>query len=424
MIAFGPTASAASPVAQSATQNPPMQARDTHHKAGRFLCPSCRQSWMQDFYEVQNIPVHSVLLMPTRESALGYRRRNLTLGFCPSCGFVANSSFDPTVHEYSTSCEESQGFSPTFNEFSRGLARRWVEQYELRGKSVLEIGCGKGEFLAQMVAEGVAHGIGIDPAYVPGRLDTSVTSRLTFIQDLYDERHRHLMADVICCRHTLEHIAPTFDFMSTLRSTIGDRIDTLVLFELPDVRRVLENAAFWDIYYEHCSYFTRGSLARLFRSTGFELLELELEYDNQYIVLAARPSKRTMESTYGKEDDLEAVASAVALFPQRFSKMKDHWVSAINRRRAAGQKIVIWGGGSKAVSFLTTLDLKDQIDFVVDINPNKHDKFVPGTGHVVRDPSILEQHRPDCIILMNAVYAREVRNILQKMNLAPDLLPV
>ena len=55
-------------------------------------------------------------------------------------------AFDPSVHEYSTSCEESQGFSPTFNAFARDLARRWVQQYGLAGRSVLEIGCGWGSF--------------------------------------------------------------------------------------------------------------------------------------------------------------------------------------------------------------------------------------------------------------------------------------
>src|SRR6185436_3729008 len=149
------------------------------------LCPNCQQGQMQSFYEVRNIPVHSVLLMPTRERALNYPRRDLRLGFCPRCGFVGNILFDPSVHEYSTSCEESQGFSPTFNAFARSLAKRWVEEYRLHGKSVLEIGCGKGEFLVQLVELGMGRGIGIDPAFVPERLNTPAAPRLEFIQDLY-----------------------------------------------------------------------------------------------------------------------------------------------------------------------------------------------------------------------------------------------
>jgi SAM-dependent methyltransferase len=229
---------------------------------------------MKTFYQVRDIPVHSVLLMRSQEQALNYPRRDLQLGFCPSCGFISNVLFDPSVHEYSTSYEETQGFSPTFNAFARQLAQRWVEEYELRGKTVLEIGCGKGEFLALLVELGVGKGIGIDPAFVPERLRTRAGGRLEFVQDFYGEKYAHLQADAICCRHTLEHIAPTGEFMETIRRTVGSRQDTLLLFEVPDMSRILNEVAFWDIYYEHCSYFTTGAIARLFGHAGFKVLEL------------------------------------------------------------------------------------------------------------------------------------------------------
>lgn len=390
----------------------------------RCICPNCETGEMSLFYEVNNIPVHSVLLMPTRERARSYPRRDLKLGFCADCGFISNTAFDPSVHEYSMSCEESQGFSPTFNAFAKGLAQRWVEQYQLQGRSVLEIGCGKGEFLALLVEMGMADGIGMDPAFIPGRLETPVASRLNFIQDFYSERYTYLSADVVCCRHTLEHISPTSEFMRTVRRTIGDRKDTLLLFELPDVHRVLREAAFWDIYYEHCSYFTTGSLARLFRKHGFDLLELELEYDGQYIVIAGRPSNDGRPLSLDGEADLAAITQVVADFPERFRGAKESWISRLNKLRSQGKRVIVWGGGSKAVSFLTTLGLDEQIDFVVDINPYKHGKFVPGTGHAVRSPETLRQLPPDCVILMNPVYEEEVRRMLESMQLSPEIIPV
>lgn len=379
---------------------------------------------MSLFYEVNNIPVHSVLLMPTRERARNYPRRDLKLGFCPDCGFISNMAFDSSVHEYSMSCEESQGFSPTFNAFAKRLARRWVEQYQLRGRSVLEIGCGKGEFLALLVEIGMADGIGIDPAFIPERLNTPVASRLRFIQDFYGEHYTHLSADVVCCRHTLEHISPTSEFMRTVRRTIGDKKNTLLLFELPDVYRVLREAAFWDIYYEHCSYFTTGSLARLFRKHGFDLLELNLEYDGQYIVIAGSPSKDGGQLPLDGEADLESIAQAVADFPERVRYARESWISRLNSLQDQGKRVVMWGGGSKAVSFITTLGLDEQIDFVVDINPHKHGKFVPGSGHEVRSPEELRDFRPDCVILMNPVYQEEVSKMLESMQLTAEILLV
>lgn len=392
----------------------------------RCVCPNCRGQGMVEFYEVKNIPVHSVLLMPTRERALTYPRRDLKLGFCPSCGFVCNTLFDPTVHEYSTSCEESQGCSPTFNAFSRRLAKRWVEQYGLRGKSILEIGCGKGEFLTQMIEYGMGNGIGIDPAFVPERLDRRYADQIEFIQDLYGEKYAHLKAEVVCCRHTLEHIAPTFEFMSMIRSTLGGRSDSLMLFELPEAFRVLDEPAFWDIYYEHCSYFTPGSLARLFRMAGFDdVVELEKDYDDQYIVIVARPTDQASgQDPLPGENDLDATAQAVERFSAKFEAARSRWQGDLESMRRRGKKVVVWGGGSKAVSFLTTLGLSEEIDYVVDINPRKHGKFVPGSGHEVRSPASLQSFNPDCVILMNPIYEREVRGLLEGMGIKPEILPV
>jgi hypothetical protein len=67
---------------------------------------------------------------------------------------------------------------------------------------------------------------------------------------------------------TLEHIAPTGDFVGAVRRAVGDDPQTVVFFQVPDVIRILKEQAFWDIYYEHCNYFSAGSLARRTTTTS------------------------------------------------------------------------------------------------------------------------------------------------------------
>src|SRR5262245_25774438 len=96
-------------------------------------CPNCAAPEMQIVYSIDHIPVHSTINLSSRDTALGFPTGDLRLGFCNTCGFLSNTAYDPSVQEYSDSCEESQHVSPTFNKFARELAARWIERYDLRG---------------------------------------------------------------------------------------------------------------------------------------------------------------------------------------------------------------------------------------------------------------------------------------------------
>lgn len=102
-------------------------------------CPNCPNGVLEPFYEVRGVPAHSVLLMKTREEARGYPTGDVVLGWCPACAFVSNLAFDVALNEYSTSYEEVQTFSPTFNAFASKLVDHLVEERGIQGRDVVEI---------------------------------------------------------------------------------------------------------------------------------------------------------------------------------------------------------------------------------------------------------------------------------------------
>jgi hypothetical protein len=198
-----------------------------------------------------------------------------------------------------------------------------------------------------------------------------------------------------------------------------------VLFELPDVTRILREAAFWDVYYEHCSYFSTGSLARVFRDASFELLELGRDYGDQYLLLAAKPvDAATTKPSLPLEDDLAQSAADVAHFEQTVAHTIARWRELILAARAKGEKTVIWSALSKAVSFLTTLKVGDAIEYAVDINPHRQGRFLPITAQQIMPPSFLAEYQPDQVILMNPIYVPEVQRELDQMGLSARILPV
>lgn len=386
-------------------------------------CPTCGQIGTAVFYEVNHVPTNSVLLLASRDEAVNFPTGDIHLGVCGHCGFIFNTAFDPRLTEYSAKYEATQGYSPTFNKFHRRLAQDLIERYDLRGKQIIEIGCDKGDFLTMLCEMGGNHGVGFDPAYVPGRHPSPAADRLTFIADFYGEKYADQTADFICCKMTLEHIPQTYDFVRTVRRAVGEN-DSVIFFQIPNADYVLDDAAFWDVYYEHCSYFTKGSLAYLFRRAGFDVLQMWTDYDDQYLMIEARP--RHGENGRSPQPDGAAETLAkVERFVQRVQQARDTWRQRIDDFQANGRSFVLWGGGSKGVAFLTTLGLTlHDVQVVVDINPNKTGTFMAGTGQEIVAPAFLQSCRPDAVIIMNPIYEAEITRDLRQMGLSPQILTV
>jgi len=389
-----------------------------------YVCPNCGMYRMSIFYEARNVPVNSCLMMSTRRQALNFPRGDVVLGFCEACGFISNVAFDPLKVDYSSVYEDQQCFSSTFNALAQNLATRLIEKYNLHNKRILEIGCGKGDFLALLCELGHNYGVGIDPAHVNGRIQSNALDRLTFIRDYYSERYANYHGDLVCCRHTLEHIQNTAEFVNSVRRAIGNRLDTIVFFEVPDITRVLRELAFWDIYYEHCSYFSLGSLARLFRSCQFEIVDLSRDFDDQYLLIEAKPVNQASDKVHELEESQRQTAKHVKYFATHCNDRLNQWKNRLQQIHADKRRVVVWGSGSKCVAFMTTLGVKDEIEYVIDINPYRHGKFIPSAGKKIMPPEFLKKYKPDVTIVMNPIYRREIRQLTKKLGIATKFMYV
>jgi SAM-dependent methyltransferase len=383
-------------------------------------CIACLAEGVEMFLEIPQVPVLCNVPADSPEDALRIPRRDIQLAFCPSCGHMFNLAFQPELVEYGEEYENSLYFSPFFQNEIQALAEDLIERYQLHGKRIVEIGCGQGDFLKLLVSGGRNTGVGFDPSYVRSPGDTFADSRLEFIRDYYSEQYVVTKVDFLCSRHVLEHIADPRAFLTMVRRSMGSGRRTAVFFEVPNGLFMLRDLSVWDILYEHRSYFTAPSLVQLFEETGFQVCRLTEAFNGQFLRVEACPG--------GPEDeigiDLQATRARMKEWVEGLSESYrsrvEQWRAFGRRAEELGQRVVVWGGGSKGVTFMNKLHSHIPVGYVIDVNPRKWGKYITGTGHKIVPPSFLAEYRPDIVIVMNPIYEAEIRETLLDLNIDPE----
>ena len=121
------------------------------------------------------------------------------------------------------------------------------------------------------------------------------------------------------------------------------------------------------------------------------------------------------------EDDLNEIGQAVKTFRTEVRVCIDSWRAKLRACEASGQRVAIWGSGSKCVSFLSAVAGAGKVDAVVDINPHRHGKYLAGSGKRVVSPESLREIDPGVVFVMNPIYLDEIQRDLHRMGVEATL---
>jgi len=379
-------------------------------------CLACGGALAAPFHVIDAVPVANSMMFASATAATEAGQGRLELRQCTRCGFAQNASFDLSLVDYSAGYEDTQAHSARYLDYANSLIADLVTRHGLEGASTLEIGCGKADFLRLVCAATGGPGIGIDPALAPGAIDDEGLD-LTLLDRAYGPDDAALTADLIVCRHTLEHIPDVARFLTMTRHNLASRPDAVLLLEVPDTERILREGAFWDLYYEHCSYFDAASLTDLVARVGFDVIDTRLVYDGQYLVLEARVGTGPARPEIATAPDPTATDA--------FIHAVERWTTELGGRfaeaAATGRRTALWGAGSKAVGLLTMLQPGAVVPYVVDINPRKTGGHLAGTGHRVAAPEELATDPVDEVIVLNPIYLEEIRSQIAGLGVTPSV---
>jgi len=342
------------------------------------------------------------------------------LSVCRSCALIFNSVFKPDLVEYAQAYENSLHYSPTFQRYATELADDLASRYDLRGKLVVEVGCGKGEFLNLLCERSGAHGIGIDASYQPDLTADTGPATVRFLSEPFERLDPGIRPDLVYCRHVLEHIPQPLPFIEAMAQAARRRSGSAVFIEVPDVLFSLRDRGVWDVIYEHCLYFSEPSLRNLLIRAGLSVDQAYSTYGGQFLCAHAR-TQRADDGSHTRMRDASADVAAVVDLAVEFGRQHAIEVSTWRRRLAGyaseGKRVAVWGAGSKGVTFVNSVDTGG-VAFLIDLNPRKRNRFVPSTGHKVVAPEDLASAPADVVVVMNPLYRSEVGERLHALGVS------
>jgi SAM-dependent methyltransferase len=358
------------------------------------------------------------MVIKNHVAAVNIPRGDLRYVCCEECGFIFNGAFDPSKLSYGLAYENSQTYSKYFKSYIEEVARYLVYEKGVRKSRIVEVGCGKGDFIKKLLEEDAGNtGYGFDPSYTGPEID--LDGRLRFERRFYGPDCYDVSADVIICRHVIEHIPDPLALLGSLRQTLIGSSSARVFFETPCVEWILRNQVIWDFFYEHCSLFSNTSLSSMFEAAGFHVEHVRHVFGGQYLWLEATRSKDV--SVTRQAGNMPHLATQFRIVE---GGLRSAWQAKV-MQLASKEKIAIWGAGAKGATFANLADPKLKlITCVVDLNPQKQGNFVPGTGHPIVDYRMLGNLDVSTVILMNPKYRDENQALLRHAGLNVKLVHI
>lgn len=371
-------------------------------------CPICKSKTVDATIRRARLPIFQNVVWKSKDEAVQAPSAPFTLATCYTCGFSFNSDFDHSLVVYNERYDNNVP-SSVFAKYYRSLIELLAKRYDLSSGTVYDVGCGKGEFL-QMLCEACPgiKGIGIDPSCTPVE-----SGNFKLISGYLDPSHFSDDARLVVVRHVLEHIDQPVAFMRMIRGCVPE---IPVFVEVPDLDWILLHDAFWDFCYEHCNYFTHTSLAHCLRAAGFELIDQQPCFGDQYQWALCKPGQVHVPQ---HQEGLEAVAAARAYASREAAK-----IAQLSKLAHQGGGLALWGMATKGVMMSAILGA-DAILGGVDVNKNKQGKFAAGSGVAINAPEWLcGLPEGTTTLLMNPNYETEIRAKVRELGAAVELQPV
>jgi SAM-dependent methyltransferase len=323
--------------------------------------------------------------LPDKNSICADKGVDLRICQCKFCGTV---QLDNEPVSYYREVIRATGISDEMRLFRISQFSGFINRFGLRGKKIIEIGCGSGENL-RVLKECGAEPYGLE--YSEKSVLAAKAAGLNVYRGFADSSGYNICGtpfDGFYTFNFLEHLPRPLETLKGVYNNLSG--DAYGLVEVPNTEICLSDGVFSDFMLDHLFYFTKDTLNTALQLSGFEVLECDSVWRG-YIISATVKKRGVFDLSYMKDlrEDMRAQIDAY-----------------INSRVARG--VAVWGASHQAFFILAILNSAKKLKYVIDSAEFKQGKYTPVSHIPIVAPDKLTSDPVGAVIVMASSYSDEV----------------
>lgn len=345
------------------------------------------------------------------ELHLDEKKYKLRVFACDECWLVQTDDYAGREELFDENYAYFSSYSTSWLEHAKNYVEHVSEKYFLSKDSfVVEVACNDG-YLLQYFKEINIKCLGVEPTY--STAEAARKKGISVLEDFFGEGLATAIAsrqkaDLIIANNVLAHVPDIRDFVKGFSVLLDDK--GISTFEFPHLLELIKGGQFDTIYHEHFSYLSLTFSKELFSSFGLEIFNVErLSTHGGSLRVYVQHSKTGINSISTIVNELIAEEYEFGLsdrniylgFQSKAEKIKADFRSFIFDSNQNGKKVVAYGAAAKGNTLLNFSEIsKNDIEFVVDLNPAKHGRFMPGSRIPIVEEKMIKESQPDYVVIL------------------------
>lgn len=355
-----------------------------------LICDS-RSSSKDMLLSLPNMPA-SAQNIPTKDELDSDYSISLNLYQCSCCGLV---QLDAEPVAYYKHVIRAGGGSSTMINLRRQEYEDFMKRFDLQNKRVIEIGCGRGEFL-KVWKEFPIEAVGIE--YDDNLVKEANDNGLNVCKAYAENAGTQLPGapyDAFVQFNFMEHQPDPNGMVQCIYNNLTD--DGVGLVTVPSLEYILQYDGYYELIRDHLAYYSEGALRYLFEKNGFDVVGCRTVNRDTHEIIVRKRKKVNVES-----------------WKQNFLDLKDEIEQYVDEYLSKGKKVAIWGASHQGFTLASSLQLSDKISYIIDSAVFKQGKYAPGSHIPIYGRDHYKEEPVASILIVAPGYTDEIAAIIKK----------